>query len=170
MQQIAFAWQRFFEQFVPYAFSEGDLIQDPDNVLYPRITYSYAVGDFFVNTLTTMQIWDWGHNSARLFEVCDRIAEAIPVESGTSIIIPGEIYHEYRNPITGVWTRFEVADFQSIADQFAPIPIEWRRVESESAGGIEMWRGSPFLTPSPKDEAMSRVMYGTLQARYLTTV
>lgn len=170
MQAIETAWRQWFGQFAPYVFTEGELVEDPANTLYPRITFSYQMGDFAVNTLTTFQVWTWSHNNAELWSVCDKIAAAVPVEAGTAIIIPGEVYHEYRNPVTGVWTRFEVADFQVIADQFAPTPIEWRRVERESAGGIEIWRGSPFLTPSPKDEPLSRAMYGTLQARYLNII
>lgn len=170
MQQIAFAWQSFFEQFAPYVFSEGDLIDDPTNVLYPRITYSWSMGDVFTNTLTTFQVWDYSFNNARVLEVCGKITEVVPIESGTAIIIPGEVYHEYRNPITGIWQRFEIGDFQSIADQFAPTPIEWRRVEGKSAGEIAIWRGSPFLTPRPSDEALSRIMYGTLISRHRTII
>lgn len=170
MQAIAFAWQSFFEQFAPYVFSDGDLIDDPRNIKYPRITYSYTVGDFFVNTLTTFQVWDWSHNNNSVFSVCDKIAAAVPAESGTTIIIPGETYHEYLNPITDMWTEFEIADFQSIADEFAPKAVKWRRTKIESAGGIEIRRGTPFLTPRTSDEQLSRIMYGTLQARYLNTI
>lgn len=170
MQAIAFAWQAFYGQFAPYVFSDGDLIEDPQNTKYPRITYSYQVSDFFNNSLSTFQVWDYGFNNARLFEVCDKISLAVPVQSGTEIIIPGETYFEYLNPISGFWVRFEIADFQEIAEEFAPKVIEWRRVETDTSGAIEIHRGSPFLTPSPKDEQLSRAMYGTLISRYLTTI
>lgn len=170
MQAVANAWHGFFEQFAPFVYSDGDLIDDPTNVKYPRITYSYSVTDAFTNSLTIFQVWDWSFNSARLFSICNAIAEAVPIEVGTAIFIPGEIYHEYKNPITGIWTRFEIGDFQSIADEFAPTPIEWRRVESESAGGIEIRRGSPFLTPRTSDEPLSRIVYGTLTSRYLNII
>lgn len=169
MQAIEIAWKQFFEQFVPHVFTEGELVQDLSNTLYPRITFSYQVGEYFANTLVTFQVWTWSHNNAELWSVCNRISDAVPIEAGTMLNIPGETYHEYYDPLSG-WARFEIGEFQSIADRFAPQSVEWRKVESKSAGGIEIWRGSPFLTPSPKDEAMSRVMYGTLQARYLNTI
>lgn len=170
MQAVANAWQGFFEQFAPFVYSDGDLIDDPTNVKYPRITYSYSVTDAFINSLTVFQVWDWSFNSARLFSICNAIAEVVPVEAGTAIFIPGEVYHEYKNPITGIWSRFEIGDFQAIADQFAPTLIEWRRVEKESAGQLSIWRGSPFLTPRASDEPLSRIMYGTLACRYRTIV
>lgn len=171
MQVIETAWKQFFSQFAPYVFTEGELIQDPNNILYPRITFSYSMGDFFDNTITTFQVWDWSHNNSGLWAVCDKISQAIPVESGTEITIPGETYFEYLNPDTWVWIRFDNAsDFQAIADKFAPQTVEWRTVEKETSGAIEIKRGTPFSTPSPKDEAMSRCQYGTLQARYLNTI
>lgn len=170
IQSIEIAWRNWFLQFAPFVFTDGELIQDPNNSLYPRITFSYSLTDVFVNSLTTYQVWTYSHNNAELWTVCDKIAEAVPVETGTEIIIPGETYFEYLNPITEFWVEFEITDFQSIADEFAPTAIEWRRVESESAGGINIKRGTPFLTPSPKDEELSRAMYGTLQARYLNII
>lgn len=170
MQQIAIAWQSFFEQFTPYVYTDGQFIDDPTNILFPRITYSYSISDTFQNTLTTFQVWDWSFNDSRIWEICNKIAEAVPVEVGTEIIISGETYFEYLNPTTGVWTRFEVGDFQAIADQFAPAPIEWRKVERESAGGINIKRGSPFLTPRISDDVMLRIMYGTMTARYINII
>lgn len=170
MQVIEIAWKQFFRQFAPHVFTEGELVQDSTNTLYPRITFSYQMGEYFTNTLTTFQVWTWGFNNTQLWSVCDKIAEAVPIESGTALTISGKIYHEYFNPETDTWEQFEVADFQAIADRYFPLIIEWRRVESDSAGGIEIWRGNPFLTPSPKDEPLSRVMYGTLQARYLNII
>lgn len=170
MQAVETAWKQWFSQFAPHVFTEGELVQDPTNTLYPRITFSYSMADFFVNTMTTFQVWTWSHNNAQLWEVCNKITEAVPVESGTGITIPGEVYHEYLNPDTSAWERFNIMEFQSIADRLAPIPVQWRRMEDNSVGGIEIRRGTPFLTPSPKDEVLSRVMYGVLQAQYLTIV
>ena len=170
MQAIERAWTDFFRQFAPHVFAEGELIEDPDNTLYPRITYSYQTADYFVNTLTTFQVWDWSHSDNTLLGICNKIAEAVPIGMGAVLAIPGEIRHEYFDPASGLWTEFDLAEFQTLADSLAPDDIVWREVESGSAGGIEIWRGSPFLTLSPKDEAMSRVRYGTLQARYLNTI
>lgn len=170
MQAVANAWQGFFEQFAPFVYSDGDLIDDPTNVKYPRITYSYSVTDAFTNSLTVFQAWDWSFNSARLFSICNAIAEAVPIISGTAIIILAQTYYEYLNPNTGIWTMFDVADFQTIADEFAPTPIEWRRIEGKSAGDINIWRGTPFLVPRTSDENLLRIMYGTLACRYLTII
>lgn len=182
MKQIANAWKEFFKQFAPYAFAENEIIadetgqqiNDPNNVLYPRITYSYKVGNFLKDDIITFQVWDWAHGNDILLSVCDKIAAAVPVEIGTRITIPGETYLEYRHPDTGQWIRFGIEEFNSIAqwhaDRKPPVIVDWHRVEKESVGELTVWRGSPFLTPSPKDEPLSRAMYGTLQARYRTIV
>lgn len=170
MQYIETAWKQFFLQFVPHVFTEGELVEDPDNKLYPRITFSYQIGDFLTNTLTTFQVWTWSHNNSDLWAVCDKIAEEVPVECGTDINIAGGIIYEYKHPVNNNWIQFNIEDFQAIADAFPDKEIQWRKIESNSSGGINIYRGSPFLTPSPKDEAMSRVMYGTLTARYLNIV
>jgi len=167
MQAIESAWKEFFNQFAPYVYTEGELVDDPLNELYPRITFSYQMGDYFNQTLTTFQVWTWSHNNSQLWEVCNKISNSIQVESGASITIPGRIFYEYRNPDTGNWIEFDIDEFQNIADMLAPNPVEWKKIELNSAGAIEIWRGNPFLTPSPKDNPLSRVQYGTLICRYL---
>ena len=170
MQAIELVWKRFFEQFVPFVYNEGELIKDPENIMYPRITYSYQVGDFFSDILTVFQVWSWSHNNNELLSVCNQIAKAIPVASGASISIRDDTRYEYFDPATLDWIPFDIAEMQDIAERLSPDEVDWREVEGQTAGAIEIWRGSPFLTPSPKDEVMSRCMYGTLACRYLNTL
>lgn len=167
MQAIETAWKKWFEKFAPYVFTEGELVEDPSNTLYPRITFSYQMGDFAVNTITSFQVWTWSHNNSQLWEVCNKISEYVPVLAGTKIYIPGETYFEYKLK-DGTTGRVDTAEeINKIMETESG--VKWWTVTDRTAGELTLWRGDPFLTPSPKDEALSRVMYGTLQTRYRTT-
>lgn len=170
MQNIEQAWKEFFKQFTDNVFTENEYIEDTEYKHFPRITFSYQIGDYFDNTLATFQVWTYSFNNAQLFHICDKIAKAIPVESGANIEINTDETYEYKHPVTGAWIMFELSEFDDIAAQFPNDVIEWRKNAGKSVGAIEVWRGNPFMTPSPKDEPMLRVSYGTLQARYLNTV
>lgn len=174
IQQIEQAWRGWFLKFAPFVYTEGELIQDPNNELYPRITFSYSTADYFVNTLTAFQVWDWGRDSTRLNAACDKIALAVPVMAGASLEIETKEHLEYLHPDTNEWVWFTMDEWNTIVDwHFNRIPrltVNWRHEEGSKAGAIEIWRGTPFLTPSTKDEVMSRVMYGTLVSRYLNIV
>lgn len=168
MQAIETAWRKFYGQFAPHVFPGTDLIQDPTNTLYPRITFTYQVGDFLDNTVSTFEVWDWSHNSARVWDICNAIADAVPVGSGTGLDIPLGTHFEYALA-DGTTGRVETAEEMNDVIRREDV-ASWQEVSKGSAGSIEIWRGTPFLQPSPKDEPLLRVMYGILQAQYVNIV
>lgn len=170
MQAIENAWRNWFLQFVPFVFPEGEIIDDPTNTLYPRITHSAGIGESLQNTLVTVILWDWGHNSDRLLAIHGMIDKAVPALSGTDLIIPSETYFEYRDPVAGLWKRFELSEFQNLADQFAPNPVEWRRVKSGSDQIISIWRDTTYSQPYPQDERLSRARLIRLHVRNRTSI
>lgn len=168
MQAIETAWKQFFLQFTPYVFADNELIQDPRNILYPRITFSYSMGDYFTNTLTTFQVWDWGFNLGRLWDICNAIAATVPVESGTGLTISSGIYFEYVLS-DGTMGRTDTAEEMNEVIRNNDVE-SWQEIREKIVGAIEIKRSTPFLTPRTSDEQLSRIMYGTLQARYLNII
>lgn len=170
MQAIETAWRNWLLQFAPFVFSSGDLIQDPNEELFPRITYSAGITEALENGLVTVILWDKSFNEARIWEMHSKIDKAVPAISGTALIIATEPYFEYFNPATGIWTKFELAEFQEIADRFAPAPIEWRKVEAGNKQEISIWRDTTYSQPYPQDEQLIRARYIRLQVRNRTSI
>lgn len=170
MQEIQYAFNKFFKQFVPHVFHEGQHFLDENNEYYPRITYSNSMTDFDVSTLTTFQIWDWSYTDTNIWAVERLIAKALPVGETVLLEIPERVWYEYKNPFTGEWKEFTFDQYAEIIADLNVDWLEWEERTEGSFGVIAMTRGNPFLTASPKDEMMLRARYGTIECKYLTTI
>lgn len=179
MQAIETAWKNWFGKFAPYVFTDsemvigdnGEYIQDPNNVLYPRITFTYMRGTKQSPGNVTFQIWTWSHNNAQLWDVSNKISEHIGPDGGQKIELFSVAYFEYQNPITKEWFRFESAsDFQEIVERFPGYTVQWHKIEGESLGGFLVWRTGNWMQPSPKPQALSRVYYSVIQMNDWTII
>lgn len=170
MQAIETAWKQFFGQFAPFVFSDGDYFQDPNDVMFPRLTYSAGITETLNNGLVTVILWDKSFNDSRIWEMHKKIDEAIPALSGSTLLIPSESYFEYQDPISGLWQRFEQSEFQDIADRFAPVPVEWRKISGGQKQEITIWRDTTYSQPYRQDEILIRARLIRLHVRNRTSI
>lgn len=183
MQAIETAWKQFFLQFVPYVFNEGELvydedgiIQDPENKLYPRITFDYSMGETFSKSLVTFKIWDYSPNNSGVWAVGEKLAKAIPSMGRNNLAIPADVIYEYKNPQNGTWVEFQQDKFQEIWDFWIKelndpnFKLEWRSRTMSNTGEISFWRSTPFLQPIRQDEPYTKMVLSQLETTYLTTI
>lgn len=170
MQQIETAWRNWLLQFAPYVFSSGDLIQDPREELFPRITYSYGITEALENGLMTVILWDKSFNDTRIWEMHNKIDIAVPALSGTALIIATKPYYEYFNPDIGEWERFDLSEFNNIADRLSPNTVEWRKVEGGNKQDINIWRDTTYSQPYPQEEQHIRARLIRLHIRNRTSI
>lgn len=52
---------------------------------FPYITYSFSIGEYGANDISTAQVWTRSTGNAQLFEILEKISEAIPVAQWTRI-------------------------------------------------------------------------------------
>ena len=158
----------FFRQFTDNVFLIARTPHDPTNILFPRITFDYASTDFFGRNLYNFNVW--GLHTTDVFEIINKIEKAIPLKSGTTIDVCGNVIYEYFNFHSNEWVEFYLIDFNSIFQQhiddwgFPPEnEFQWQGTPGKITGKIAFYRGTPFLQPVADDEIGVVRYYGNIE-------
>lgn len=174
MLELQNALTNFFKRFTPNVMITGeDRLEDGnmDVSKMPLISFSYGTSDFAQNTMMTFNIWSHSTNWIEALSIEEQIAQAVPSNSATVFNISSGSTFEYRDPGTGQWIEFDLADVQRIAQEIWDrygTALDWRETPGKTRGGIWLQRGNPFTYSVPDPEFMIKRRAGNIIIRSFT--
>lgn len=164
----------WFRQFCPRVFIEGeDRIEDGamDITKMPLISFNYSTSDFAENTMMTFNVWTYSINWIECLSIENKMAQALPSQGDEIFDITSGTKYEYRNPGTGLWIEFDLADTARIAqeiwDRYRQ-ELEYREIPGESRGAIQLRRGNPFTFGVSDPDFMIKRRAGNIIVRSFT--